>query len=237
MAEKYDPSNWSLTKRLLGYVKPYLGTYAMINVTAFGREGIYSLVAPLLVMLIIDYALVPAPGATNWFLELLKAWTGVSDRYGLLIILSSLMILLAVIRSIFFVVHRYLRGVLSQNIIRDMRGQLYNALINKSFGYLGQVRTGQIISRVTSDMNAIDMFYSETVREAFRMSLQLALTIAVLMTMSLRLTIITLLPLPVVFLTTRLYMGRARERMSATRAQLDSLNSVLIEGISAQKLI
>ena len=237
MAKDYNPSNWRLAKRLLGYIKPYTGTYVMINVTAFGREGIYSLIAPLLVLLIIDYALLPVPGASNWFLTLIESWTGVSGRLGLLVILSSLMIVLAVIRSVFFVVHRYLRGVMSQRILRDMRGQLYNALINKSFSYLGQVRTGQIISHVTSDMNAIDMFYSETVRETFRMSLQLAFTTAVLLTINLRLTAITLLPLPIVFLTTRLYMSRARERMIATRAQFDSLNSVLIEGIAAQKLI
>jgi len=237
LTDGYNPSTWNLTKRLLGYIKPYMRTYLMINATAFGREGIYSLIAPLLVMLIIDYVLVPVPGATNWFLELIKAWTGVSDRFGLLAILSSLIVLLAVIRAVFFVVHRYFRGVMSQNILRDMRRQLYNALINKSFSYLGQVRTGQIISRVTSDMNAIDLFYSETVREIFRMSLQLSIAVAVLLTINSNLTIITLLPLPVIFLTTRLYMGRVRGRMTAAKAQLDSLSSVLIEGITAQKLI
>ncbi|MDQ1281215.1 MAG: transporter ATP-binding protein [Thermoproteota archaeon] len=235
--KEYNPSSWSLTKRLLGYIKPYLSTYLLINVTAFGREGIYSLIAPLLTMLIIDYALVPVAGKTNGFMELIMNWTGARDRFQLLIILSSLMILLAIIRSIFFVLHRYYRGVMSQNILRDMRQQLYNALINKSFSYLGQVRTGQIISRVTSDMNAIDMFYSETVREAFRMSLQLTITITILLTINTNLTIITLLPLPIIFVTTRLYMGRVRNQMAATRTQFDSLNSVLIEGITAQKLI
>jgi ABC-type multidrug transport system fused ATPase/permease subunit len=214
-----------------------MGTYVLINATAFGREGIYSLIAPLLVMLIIDYVLVPVPGKTNWFLELLKAWTGVSDSFMLLVILSGLIVLLAIIRAVFFAVHRYFRGILSQNILRDMRRQLYNALINKSFSYLGQVRTGQIIGRVTSDMNAIDLFYSETVREAFRMSLQLAIALAVLLTIDANLTVITLLPLPVIFLTTRLYMGRVRNRMAVARAQFDSLNSVLIEGITTQKLI
>jgi len=237
MFKEYSPSSWELTKRLLGYIKPYMGTYILINLTAFGREGIYSLIAPLLVLLIIDYVLVPVPGKTNWFLELIKSWTGVSDRFGLLVILSSLIILFAVLRAIFFVVHRYYRGVMSQNILRDMRRQLYNALINKSFSYLGQVRTGQIISRVTSDMNAIDMFYSETVREVFRMTLQLSIAVAILLTINGELTLITLLPLPVIFLTMRLYMGRVRGRMAAAKAQFDSLNGVLIEGITAQKLI
>jgi len=65
MKNNYNPSSWELTKRLLGYIRPFLGTYILVNVTAIGREGIYTLVAPLLVMLIIDFVLVPVPGRTN----------------------------------------------------------------------------------------------------------------------------------------------------------------------------
>ncbi len=233
----YSPSSWKLTKRLLGYIRPFLGTYLLVNVTAIGREGIYTLVAPLLVMLIIDLVLVPVSGRTNWFFDLIQNWTGVTERFTLLAILCSLIILMAVLRSVFFVVHRTLRGILSQNILRNMRREFYEALMNKSFSYLGQVRTGQIISRVTSDMNAIDMFYSETVREAFRMTLQLGLALYVLFTVNSGLTLITCLPLPVIFISMRLYTGRVRPLMTATRNQFDSLNSVLIEGITAQKLI
>lgn len=237
MKNKYDPSNWELTKRLLGYIKPFLGTYMLVNVTAIGREGIYSLLAPLLVMLVIDFVLVPVPGRTNWFFDFMQSWIGVTDRFTLLVVLCSLMILAAVLRSIFFVVHRTLRGILSQGILRNMRREFYEALINKSFSYLGQVRTGQIISRVTSDMNAIDLFYSETVREAFRMTLQLSIALYVLFTVNSGLTLITCLPLLVIFISMRLYTSRVRPLMTATRNQFDSLNSVLIEGITAQKLI
>jgi len=237
MKNNYNPSSWELTKRLLGYIRPFVGTYILVNVTAIGREGIYSLVAPLLVMLIIDFVLVPVPGRTNWFFDLMQSWTGITDRFTLLVILCSLIILAGILRSVFFVVHRTLRGILSQNILRIMRREFYEALISKSFSYLGQVRTGQIISRVTSDMNAIDLFYSETVREAFRMTLQLGLALYVLFTVNSGLTLITCLPLPAIFISMRLYTGRVRPLMSATRNQLDSLNSVLIEGITAQKLI
>jgi len=214
-----------------------MGTYLLINLTAFGREGVYSLLAPLLVLLIIDYVLVPVPGDKNWFLELIKQWTGVTDRYGLLVILVSLIILLAIIRFVFFVIHRYFRGVMSQNILRDLRRDLYQALIGKSFSYLSQVRTGQILSRVTSDMNAIDLFYSETVRETFRMTLQLVIAVVILLFINPGLTGITLLTLPFIFLATRLYLPRVRTRMQAAKAQFDTLNGVLVEGISAQKLI
>ena len=237
MKSEYNPSSWELTKRLLSYIKPYIGTYILINLTAFGREGVSSLLSPLVVMLIIDFVLIPAPGAQNWFIDLLRQWTGVTDRSGLLVILVGCILLLALLRFTFFVVHRYYRGVMSQNILRDMRRQLYEALINKSFSYLGQVRTGQVISRVTSDMNSIDLFYSETVRELFRMTLQLGIAVAILLSINSQLTLITLLPLPFIFVTMRLYLSRVRGRMLATKNQFDTLNGVLVEGIAAQKLI
>ncbi len=237
MKTEYNPSSWELTRRLLGYIKPYMGTYILINLTAFGREGVYSLLAPLVIMLLIDFVLIPTPGAQNWFIDLLRQWTGVADGGGLLIMLAGCILILALLRFTFFVVHRYYRGVMSQNILRDMRRQLYEALINKSFSYLGQVRTGQIISRVTSDMNAIDLFYSETVRELFRMTLQLGIAVAVLLSINRELALITLLPLPVIFVTMRLYLSRVRDRMLAAKNQFDALNGVLVEGITAQKLI
>ncbi|MFH0848358.1 MAG: ABC transporter ATP-binding protein [archaeon] len=229
--------NWELTKRLLAYIRPFMGTYIMVNVTAFGREGIYALVAPLLVMLIVDFVLVPVPSRTNWFFDLIRGWTGATDRFVLLVVLCGIIIFVAILRGIFFAVHRMFRGILSQNILRNMRREFYEALIRKSFSYLGQVRTGQIISRVTSDMNAIDLFYSETVREAFRMTLQLGIAVYVLLTVDSGLAFVTLFPLPVVFATMRLYISRVRPLMSATKSQFDALNSVLIEGITAQKLI
>jgi len=237
-ARNYNLSSWQITKRLLGYIKPFTRTYIMVNVTAFGREGTYTLVAPLLVMLIVDYVLVPVGSAqSNWFLELIKSWTSISDRLGLLTVLVTLLLFFAALRSVFSVVHRTYRGILSQNILRVMRRELYQSLIRKSFNYLNQVRTGQIISRVTSDMNAIDLFYSETVRESFRMSLQLVFALLVLFIINPWLALICCVPLPFIFVSTRLYSSRVRPYMVQSKAQYDSLNSVLYEGITAQKLI
>jgi len=238
LATGYDPSNWELTKRLLGYIRPFFKFFLVMIVTALGRESLYSLVAPVLVMLIVDYILVPvSPDKTNWFLDLLKSWTGIRDPVGLLAILSALIVVFAILRGVFLVIHRSYRAMLSQNILRVMRREFYSNLMNKSLAYLNQVRTGQIISRVTSDMGAIDLFYSELVRESFRMTMQLLVAIYVLLQFDVWLTIVCCLPLPFIFITTRMYSSRVRPYMTQSKAQLDRLNSVLIEGILAQKLI
>lgn len=207
---EYNPSNWELTKRLLGHIRPFLKIFVIMIATALGRESLYSLVVPVLVMLIIDFILVPiSPGKTDWFLDLLKSWTGIKDPVGLLAILSALIVVFAILRGLFQIIHRTARAMLSQNILRVMRREFYSNLMGKSLAYLNQVRTGQIISRVTSDMGAIDLFYSETVRESFRMTMQLLLMLYVLLQFDVRLTIVCCLPLPFIFITTRMYQAES----------------------------
>ncbi|MBN2336282.1 ABC transporter ATP-binding protein [Candidatus Bathyarchaeota archaeon] len=218
-------------------MKPFMGVFIGIVLTAFGRHGIFALIAPLIVALIIDYVLVPVPGNTHWFIELVKNWTGVTDPTGLLLILCGIIVALAMIRGVFHVVHITLRATLSQNILRVMRRDFYYALINKSFTYLDKVMSGQIISRVTSDLGAVDLFYSETVREIFRHGMQFFFTLYILYLIDPRITLICCIPLPFIFLSTNLYSSRISSYLSRSKNQFGDLNNVLVEGIVGHKLI
>jgi len=235
--EEYNPSSWELTKRLLGYMKPFMGIFIGIVLTAFGRHGIFALLSPLIVMLIIDYIVIPVPGKTHWFLEFVKVTTGVTDSMGLLIILCSMIIALAIIRGVFHVVHITLRAALSQNILRVMRRDFYYALINKSFAYLDKVISGQIISRITSDMGYIDLFYSETVREIFRHGMQFFFTLYILWQIDSQLALFCCIPLPFIFLSTRFYSSRITGYLNKAKNQFGDLNNILVEGIVGHKLI
>ena len=235
--EEYSPSDWELTKRLLGYMRPFMGIFVGIVLTAFGRHGVYALIVPLLVMFIIDYILLPVPGATHWFLELMKSFTGVQTQMGLLVVLCLLIVALAVVRGLFHITHITLRATLSQNILRVMRRDFYYALIHKSFSYLDRVMSGQIISRVTSDMGAIDLFYSETVREIFRHGMQFLFTLYILYTVDPGLTLVCCLPLPINFVFTRLYSSRVSGYLARAKNQFGDLSSILVEGIVGHKLI
>jgi ATP-binding cassette subfamily B multidrug efflux pump len=218
-------------------MKPFMAIFIGIVLTAFGRHGIFALIAPLIVALIIDYVLVPIPGRTHWFIEMIKNLTGVNSQTGLLLILCSLIVSLAVIRGIFHVTHITLRATLSQNILRVMRRDFYYSLINKSFTYLDRVMSGQIISRVTSDMGAIDLFYSETVREIFRHGMQFLFTIYILYMINPKLTLICCIPLPFIFLSTHMYSSRISSYLSRAKNQFGDMNNVLVEGIVGHKLI
>ncbi|MBN2335521.1 ABC transporter ATP-binding protein [Candidatus Bathyarchaeota archaeon] len=233
----YNPSDWALTRRLLGYMKPFTGIFIGIVLTAFGRHGIYALLVPIIVMLIIDNVLIPVPGGSHWLIELLKGVTGAQTQMQLLTVLCILIVALAIVRGFFHVIHITLRATLSQNILRVMRRDFYYALINKSFSYLDSVMSGQIISRVTSDMGAIDLFYSETVREIFRHGMQFLFTLYILYTVDPGLALVCSVPLPVIFLFTRMYSSRVSGYLAKAKNQFGDLNNILVEGILGHKII
>lgn len=236
MAE-YNPSDWELTKRLLGYMRDFMGIFIGIVVTAFGRHGIFALLSPIVVMLIVDFILVPTPKSTHWFIDFLTTRFGVTNQSQLLIALCLTIVFLAVVRGFFHVIHITLRAALSQNILRVMRRDFYEALIHKSFSYLDQVMSGQIISRITSDMGYIDLFYSETVREIFRHGMQFLFTLYIMYTIDPQLALICCIPMPFIFILTRIYSSRITGYLTRAKDQFGDLNNILVEGITGHKLI
>ncbi len=234
---EYNPSDWDLTKRLLGYMGPFMNIFIGIVVTAFGRHGVFALLSPIIVMLIIDFILVPSPDASHWFIEFITNTFNVTTQSQLLVALCMTIVFLAVVRGFFHVIHITLRAALSQNILRVMRRDFYEALIHKSFSYLDQVMSGQIISRITSDMGYIDLFYSETVREIFRHGMQFLFTLYILYTIDPQLALICCAPMPIIFLTTRMYSSRITGYLTKAKDQFGDLNNVLVEGITGHKLI
>lgn len=234
---EYNPSDWALTKRLIGYMGSFMGIFIGILITAFGRHGIFALLSPIIIMLIIDFILVPTSGANHWFIDFIRTTLGVSSQSQLLVTLCLVIVFLAVVRGVFHIVHITLRAALSQNILRVMRRDFYEALIHKSFSYLDQVMSGQIISRITSDMGYIDLFYSETVREIFRHGMQFFFTLYILYTIDPQLALICCAPMPFIFISTRIYSSRITGYLTRAKDQFGDMNNVLVEGITGHKLI
>jgi ATP-binding cassette subfamily B protein len=86
-------------------------------------------------------------------------------------------------------------------------------------------------------MGAIDLFYSETVREIFRHGMQFLFTLYVLYLVDPGLALICSFPMPFVFLSTRLYSNRISSYLAQAKNQFGELSSVLVEGIAAHKLV
>ncbi|MFX0062762.1 MAG: ABC transporter transmembrane domain-containing protein, partial [Candidatus Hermodarchaeota archaeon] len=87
-----------------------------------------------------------------------------SAQYQLLVILVVVILLIAVLRGISGFIQRYFGGYLGQKIILDLRNELLASFQKQDFTFFDTESTGDLMSRATTDMDALSRFYSFGIR-------------------------------------------------------------------------
>ncbi len=205
--------------RIVGFLTPYWPRLLLIlgTVAAAAMAG---LVPPLLIRAIIDSAIEGR------------------DRQ-LLLLLAGGLFAAAVVLGLIGVLRSYLNTVVSQRIMYDLKLRMFRRLQSLSLRFYTEARTGELMSRLTSDIAGIDTIVSGTLVTISQNVLILATTLAAMLALDWRLTIVSLMVLPWLIIPT-LTVGRMRRRLRTERQQRSAaVNSLMAEslGISGLMLI
>src|SRR5690606_23523421 len=118
---------------------------------------------------------------------------------SLLLRLNLFILGVFLLKNIFDFLQSYLVVRLEQSVVRDMRNQVYGHLLVLYIRFFHRTRAGQIITRLTSDMDQMRMLLTKNLFKLLTSALQVIVTIAVLVIMSWQLTLIALVALPALF--------------------------------------
>jgi ATP-binding cassette subfamily B protein len=205
--------------RILGFLAPYRRRFALILATV-GVGALLGLVPPLLVRAIIDSAI------------------GGADR-GLLATLSGALVAAAAAGGLVGVLRSYLNTVVSQRIMFDLKVTTFRRLQSLSLRWFTDNRTGEVMSRLTSDISGINDVISGTLVSIISNVIVLTSTLVTMAVLSGQLTLLALIVLPWAILPT-LTVGRLRRRLRRERQQLNASVSSLMQeslGVSGFLLI
>lgn len=145
--------------------------------------------------------------------------------------------LAAVLRSIFILIQRYLIEGLSQNLLRDLKQSVYDHLQKMSFNFFNQNRTGELMSRMTGDMEAIRVLFAEGMIQFTRAIFYLIFVGIVLIREDVQLTLISLAVSPLIAFFAYRLSTRIRPIFSKIRDQYSDLNSTVQENISGIRIV
>ena len=206
-------------RRTLGFLMPYWPRLLLILATVAAAASI-GLAPALLVRGIIDSAIA---GADRELLLRLSAGVfGAAVGLGLIGVLRS-----------------YMNTVVSQRIMYDLKLRMFTRLQSLSLRFYTEARTGELMSRLTSDIAGIDTIISGTLVTISQNVLILTTTLVTMLALDWRLTIVSLMVLPWLIIPT-LTVGKLRRRLRMQRQQQSaSVNSLMAEslGISGLMLI
>ena len=205
-----------VTRKMLARIMSYFLPYWQKMLLVIGIIiviSILGLVPPMLIKNIIDNALP-------------------HKDLGLLSFLILVSIGTTVILGLLQVAQSYLSIWISKNIILHMKNQMYSHLQNMSLNFYTAAKPGEIITRITSDIDGIQEIFNTTVVNALSSTVMLISTAIALISMNWKLAIVGMIILPTFIIPTR-KVGKLRWQI-ATKSQekISDLNQIVQETFS-----
>ena len=207
----------SPVRRLLGYVAPYrrtliLGLFCVVVATAVGLSG------PWILKYAID--------------DLLGGATAAEVRFYALALLG-----LALGGGVFrFLMRRIIIGA-SRDIEYDLRNAFFAHLQRLDLGYFQHHRTGDLMSRATNDLSAVRGMIGPAVMYTATTVLTFIVATGLMASIDLRLTLLALIPLPLVSVSVRYFGAAIHRRFEHIQAQLSEVSAITQEMLSGVRVV
>jgi ATP-binding cassette subfamily B protein len=205
---------WRETRGLTrGVQRLYLGAAAAVIVST-----LITLAGPALVRYAVDHGIAK------------------DDRHPLDV--AALAILgLAVAKPLVVRAQTLLAAIASERFLTSLRKVAFAKLQALPLGFFEQERTGVLVSRMTSDVQALDEFLREALVEVVGSGLQIVLTVAVLVLLSPRLAAVSLVALPVLIVASWAFHHSAGGAYHAIRDRVAETLTALQEGLSGVRVV
>jgi ATP-binding cassette subfamily B protein len=150
---------------------------------------------------------------------------------------ASLLLGIACVGAVFrFLMRRIIIGA-SRDIEYDIRNDFFARLQQMPLGFYQTRRTGDLMSRATNDLNAVRMLIGPAVMYSASTLIVFSVAILLMSTIDARLTLIALLPLPLVSISVRYFGDAIHRRFEAIQAQLSEVSAVVQESLSGVRVV
>ena len=207
---------WTVLKRLLGYLKPY-GLLTLLALSFLLATTVIKSIIPLVASHFIDQYL----GNLSQF-----AVTVLIAYYGLYILQT----LIQYIGNLLF-------ARVSYSIVRDIRKDAFANMEKLGMSYFDKTPSGSIVSRLTNDTETISDMFSGLLSSFISAIFIFVTTLYTMMVLDFRLTGLVLLFLPLIFILVNLYRKKSVKIIEKTRSFLSDINSKLAESIEGIRII
>jgi len=214
-----------LMKRLLVYLRPYKWQVG-ISLAAILIKAGADVLGPYLVAVEIDRYLAPTkkPGFLDSFLSK-EPLVGVAEIAAIYVGLITLSFLLEYLQT-------YFMQWTGQMVMFDLRSQIFRHLQHMHIGFYDKNPVGRLVTRVTTDVDALNEMFTAGVVSLFEDVFVLAGIVAIMLCMNWKLALITFAVLPMIAYATTIFRDKVRDSYRRIRVAIARINSYLQEHVS-----
>ena len=215
-------------------LKPHVVALS-VGLLAVAGEGAANLLGPWPLKIVLDdvlHARENHASAARWIHVLMG-----TDRLAILRFACLAVLAIAALDAIASYLEKYLTTSVGQWISHDLRRMVYSHIQKLSIAFHDQERTGDLISRVTSDIDAIQSFIMQGVLGILINLITLIGMVGVMFYLEWRFTLIALSVAPVLFAVVYSYTRRIKKAARAVRKKEGEMTSVVEEVLSSIRIV
>jgi len=210
--------------------------WRLLSVAVFGMilAVASDLAKPWPLKLIFDYVLLERdlPPRAAWLGRFLG-----TEPVQLLLPICVIIVLIAVFNAIFSYMNKYLMSVVGETMVVEVRERIFVHLQALSLGFHERSRSGDLVVRLTSDINKLKKLFIDSIQDFGSHGIRLIGIITTLVWMDWRLFVLAFSIVPLLYGVTHFFSRRVKEQQKAKRSRESDVASIVQENMSSISLI
>lgn len=220
-----------LMRRIMTYLRPYTWQVVIALVAIVLKAGA-DIVGPYLTKVAVDRYLVKAAGTHSFFDSFLsnKPLTGIGE-------IAAIYVLLLGLSFLFDFLQTYFMQWTGQMAMFDLRKELFRHLQRMHIGFYDKNPVGRMVTRITSDVDALNEMFTSGVVSIFEDIFVLAGIVGIMLHMDWKLALITFAVLPLIGIATKIFRDNVRASYRRIRVAIARINAYLQEHVSGMVVL
>ncbi|MBV9986677.1 MAG: ABC transporter ATP-binding protein [Chitinophagaceae bacterium] len=227
--------DFSLLGRVFQFVKPYR-SFFYISILLAVIMAVFAPVRPYLIQLTVDKATGKSILIPEW-LQLVLFKTDLSDAAKFIIAVSIFQVIFLFIETGVRFFFSFLTAWMGQSVVRDMRIAVYRKILGLNLSQFDQTPIGVLTTRTINDIESINDIFSDGLIPIIADLLTIIATLGTMFWIDWRLTLISLVPFPLMILATYYFKESVNKSFIRVRNAVATLNAFVQEHITGMQVV
>jgi ATP-binding cassette, subfamily B, multidrug efflux pump len=220
-----------LMRRLLTYLRPYR-LQVTIAIVSIILKSFADVLGPYLVKVAVDRYLAPVPAAMSG----MWSWLSPQPMHGIAQI-AFIYLCLLILTFVFEFLQTYFMQWTGQKVMFDLRSQIFRHLQHMHVAFYDKNPVGRLVTRVTTDVDALNDMFTSGVVSIFEDFFVLAGILGIMLCMNWKLALITFAVLPFIVFATKIFRDKVRDSYRRIRIAIARINAYLQEHVSGMVVL
>lgn len=234
-AVKKKVFDFSLLKRVFQFVGPY-NKYLIISIILSVLLAVFAPVRPYLINLTVDMATGKPLHMPMW-LRVFMFNADLSDASRFIIAITIFQVAFLFVETTFRFIFSFLTSWLGQHVVKDIRMSVYKKVMALNLSQFDKTPIGTLTTRTINDIESINDIFSDGLIPIISDLLSIIFTLAIMFYMDWKLTLISLIPFPVLIIATYYFKESVNRSFMKVRNAVAALNAFVQEHITGMQIV